>query len=94
MISINQCDNFLQCYLKSKVFNPFPNKPRIFTCLQYKSFENTVGKDKIACNEHFLLFPLFSTHLENYLTFSTCMKLLSANSLSLEEPKISYLGKG
>ena len=28
-----------------------------FTCLQYKSFENTVGKGEIARNEQFLLFP-------------------------------------
>ena len=28
----------------------------VFTCLQYKSFENTVGKGEIACNEQFLLF--------------------------------------
>ena len=29
----------------------------VFTCLQYKSFENTVGKGEIAHNEQFLLFP-------------------------------------
>ena len=29
----------------------------VFTCLQYKSFENTVGKGEIARNEQFLLFP-------------------------------------
>ena len=34
-------------------FNPFPNKP----CLQYKSFENIVGKGEIARYERFLLFP-------------------------------------
>ena len=28
-----------------------------FMCLQYKSFENTVGKGEIAHNEQFLLFP-------------------------------------
>ena len=28
-------------------------------CLQYKSFENTVGKGEIARNEQFLLFPQF-----------------------------------
>ena len=28
-----------------------------FTCLQYKSFENNVGKQEIACNEQSLLFP-------------------------------------
>ena len=26
-------------------------------CLQYKSFENTVGKEEIVRNEQFLLFP-------------------------------------
>ena len=29
----------------------------VFTCLQYKSFENTVGNGEIAHNEQFLLFP-------------------------------------
>ena len=38
-------------------FNPFPNKPWFFMCLQYKSFENTEGKGEIAHNEQFLLFP-------------------------------------
>ena len=38
-------------------FYPFPNKPWAFTCLLYKSFENTVGKGEIALNEQFLLFP-------------------------------------
>ena len=42
---------------KINVHNFFPNKPLFFTCLQYKSFENTVGKGEIACNEQFLLFP-------------------------------------
>ena len=37
--------------------NPFPNNPWFFTCLQYKSFENTVEKGEIARNEQFLLFP-------------------------------------
>ena len=40
-------------------------------CLQYKSFENTVGKGEIARNEQFLLFPtMISTLLENFLPFS------------------------
>ena len=29
----------------------------VFTCLQYKSLENTVGKGEIAHNEQFLLSP-------------------------------------
>ena len=40
-------------------------------CLQCKSFENTVGKGEIARNEQFLLFPVFSTCLENFLPFSS-----------------------
>ena len=37
--------------------NPFPNKSWFFTSLQYKSFENFVGKGEIAHNEQFYLFP-------------------------------------
>ena len=36
---------------------PFPKQALVFTCLLNKSFENTVGKGEIACNEQFLLFP-------------------------------------
>ena len=35
-------------------------------CLQYNSFENTVGKGEIARNEQFLLFPVFSTRFNNF----------------------------
>ena len=37
--------------------NPFPKQALVLTCLQYKSFENTVGKGEIARYEQFLLFP-------------------------------------
>ena len=35
----------------------FPKQALVFTCPQYKSFENTVGKGEIARNEQFLLSP-------------------------------------
>ena len=35
----------------------FPKQALVFTCLLYKSFENTVGKGEIARNEQFRLFP-------------------------------------
>ena len=35
---------------------PFPKHALVFTCLQYKSFENTVGKEEIARNKQFLHF--------------------------------------
>ena len=43
--------------LNACTFNPFPKQALVFTCLQCKSFENTVGKGEIARDEQFLLFP-------------------------------------
>ena len=37
---------------------------------------------------------MFSTYWENFLPFSSSLKLLSANSFSLEESKFGRLGKG
>ena len=75
--------------------NPFPNKPWFYTCLQYKSVENTVGKEEIARNEQFLLFPqCFLPDWRIFLPFSSNLKLSSANSFSLEESKICPLGSG
>ena len=46
---------------------PFPKQALVFTCLQYKFFENTVGKGEIAHDEQFLLFPtVFSTCMEKF----------------------------
>ena len=48
-------------------------------CLQYKSFENSVRKGEISP------FPTaFSTHSENFLPFSSNLKLSSAEYFSLE----------
>ena len=40
-----------------KALYPFPKQALVFTCLQYDSLENTVGKGEIARYEQFLLFP-------------------------------------
>ena len=56
---------------------PFPKQALVFTCLHYKSFQITV----------------FSTHLENFLPFSSNLKLLSVNLFSLKAPEIYHLGK-
>ena len=72
----------------------FPKQALFFTCLQYKSFDNTKGKGEITRNEQFLLFPtVFSTHSVNFLPFFSNLKLSSANSFSLEESKICRLGE-
>ena len=42
--------------IKKSCYKSFPKQVLVFTCLQYKSFENSVGKEEIARNEQFLLF--------------------------------------
>ena len=79
----------------ANISQPFPKQALVFTCLQYKSFENTAGKGEIARNKQFLLFPqCFLSVLENYLPISKNLKLSSANSFSLEVSKICRLVKG
>ena len=51
--SINQC--FV--YWITEMHKSFSTQALVFTCLQYKSFENTVCKGEIARNEQFLLCP-------------------------------------
>ena len=59
-----------------------------------KSFENAVGKGKMACDKQFLLFPVFTTLLKNFQLFLSNVKVLSsANFFNLEESKICRLGK-
>ena len=53
-------DNHVCAWVRAFVnffFKPFPKQALVFTCLQYKSFENAVGKREIAYNEQFLLLP-------------------------------------
>ena len=69
------------------MIHPFPQKILVDTCSQNNSFENIVGKGEIDPK-------VFSTHFENFLPFSSNLKLLSATSFSLEESKICCLGKG
>ena len=66
---------------------PFPKQAVVFTCLLYRSFENTVGKGEIARN-------VFSSLYGHFSSFSLNLKLSSAKPLSLGEPKICRLGKG
>ena len=67
----------------------------VFTSLQYKSFENTVGKGEIAHTEQFLLFPqCFPPVPRACRHFHQIRNCTSANSFSLEESRICHLGKG
>ena len=63
--------------------------------LSKKPFENIVRKGENAGNQAISPFPtVFSTRLDNFLPFSSNLKLLSANSFILEEPKICRLVMG
>ena len=75
-----------------RLYNLFPNKLLFLTCPPYKFFENTVGKAEIVCKKQFP--PVFSSHLENFLPFSSNSKLSPADSFHLEESKICCLEKG
>ena len=53
---INCCNTHLTVYQKMGRLT-LSEQAMVFTCLLYKSFENTVEKGEIARNEQFLLFP-------------------------------------
>ena len=62
--------------------NPSPKKTLIFTCLQYKSSENIVGKGEIACSKQILLFPLcflpiWRTFCHFHQIWNCCLQTLS-----------------
>ena len=75
-------------------FIPLPTKPW-FLRVCNSSLLKTLGKGEIARNKQISAFStVFSTRLENFLPFPSSLKLLSANTLSLEEFKICRLTKG
>ena len=64
-----------------------------FTCLQYKSFENIVGKGEIARNEQFLLFSQCFLPVWRTFCHSHQIENCRLSTLSLEECKMCRLGK-
>ena len=72
----------------------FPKQALVFKGLQDKSFENTVGKGEIAHKEKFLLFQWCFLPALRTLLLPSNLRLLFANSFSLEESKTCHLGKG
>ena len=87
-------------YLWSKGLTLSQTSPFFFTFLQYKSFENSVGKGEIAHKEQFLLSPqsfqktfstVYCTFFRELSTVLIKLKLSFANSLSFEESKVCCL---
>ena len=78
----------------TRVHYPFPRQALDFTYLQYKTFENTVGKGAILLRAISPFPTAFFTDFENFLPFSSNSNLSSANSFRMEASKICRLGKG
>ena len=70
-----------------KVVNPSLNKPWFSRVCSKSLLKTQWEKGEIAHNEQFLLFPVFSTLLENFLTFSSKLKMSSAKLFELESLK-------
>ena len=62
---------------------------------QQIAFENIVGKEEIARNEQFLLFPQCFLHNQELVCrFVNIFDIISLFAAELEEPKIGISGKG
>ena len=62
---------------------------------QQTAFENIVGKEEIAHNEQFLLFPqCFLFNQKIISPFVSIYDIISLFAAELEEPKIGMWGKG
>ena len=59
-----------------------------------QAFWKQSEKEKLLATSISPFTTVFSTHLDNFLPFSSNLKLLSANSFSLEEFKICRLVTG
>ena len=62
---------------------------------QRTAFENIVGKEEIAQNKQFLLFPqCFLLNQKIVSPFVSIFDIISLFTAELEEPKIGISGKG
>ena len=62
--------------------------------LKKKPFENIMGKDENAGNQHFLLFPLcFSALPKTNFNFSVTFLLSSTNAFKFDQSKNTSFGK-
>ena len=79
---------------KHCIFNHFPNKPWILRVFSTSLLRTLWEKENLLVMSNFSIVPhCFLAVMENFLPFSTNLKLLSANSFSLGESKSCPLGK-
>ena len=69
--------------------NPFQNKPWFLHVCSTSLLKTLWEKEKLLVTSNFSFSPVFSTHSEDFLPFSSNFKLSSANSFSLEVSKVN-----
>ena len=80
-----------KCY---RNFNPFPNNPWFLRVYITSLLKTLSEKEKLLVTSIQAPFlTVFPTRLENCLSFSSHLKLSSANSFNLEESKFAILEK-
>ena len=78
-----------------KRVNPFPNKPWFWHVCSTSLLKTLWEKEKLLLKRAISPFlTVFSTHLKNFLPFSSNLKLSSANYFSLHQSKTLSFGKG
>ena len=79
---------FPQCFQKT-----FPNKPWFLLVCCASLLKTLWEKEKLLVTSNFSFSHSVFCPIENFLSFSSNLKLSSANSFSLERSKICRLGK-
>ena len=77
------------------MLNPLPKQAMVFYVSAVQVFLKLCGKRRNCSIRAISPFPaVFSTHMENFLPFSSNLKLLSANSFDTDASKICCSEKG
>ena len=85
-------EEFKICHLGKGLTHSHTITP--FDAPRKQAFSKHWEKEKLLVMSNFLFPTVFSTCLENFLLFSSNLKLSSADCFNLEELKICHLGKG
>ena len=87
------CDEVFDTVHHIAAFNPFPNKPWFLRVCGTSLLKTLWKKEKSLVRSNFSFSRSVFIYFENFLSLSSNLKLSSANSFCLEEPKICRLGK-
>ena len=74
--------------------NPFPYNDTFWCPWETSLLKTLWEKEKLLITSNFSYLTVFSTRLDNFLPFSSNLKLSSAKSFNLEEYKICHLVMG